>query len=120
MSHPVVHFEILGKNGQQLQEYYANLFGWTINADNPMKYGLVQPAQGGIGGGIGSTEGHNGDHAVVIYVEVPDLQGALDKAVSLGGKVVVPVTHIPGMVTFAQFQDPQGNVMGLVQSANKQ
>jgi predicted enzyme related to lactoylglutathione lyase len=27
---------------------------------------------------------------------------------------VVPVTEIPNMVTFAQFADPQGNVVGLV------
>lgn len=113
MSNPVVHFEILGKNGRELQEYYANLFGWKINADNPMQYGLVQPGQGGIGGGIGATEGES-PNAVLVYVAVPDLQAALDKAVSLGGKVITPVTHIPGMVTFAQFQDPQGNLMGIV------
>jgi predicted enzyme related to lactoylglutathione lyase len=29
----------------------------------------------------------------------------------------VPVTEIPNMVTFAQFADPQGNVVGLVKSA---
>jgi predicted enzyme related to lactoylglutathione lyase len=110
----VVHFEILGKDGRKLQEYYANLFGWKINADNPMAYGLVDPEQGGIGGGIGGTEGQP---SVTVYVEVKDLQAALDKAVALGGKVVTPVTEIPGMVTFAQFQDPEGNVIGLIKSA---
>jgi predicted enzyme related to lactoylglutathione lyase len=29
---------------------------------------------------------------------------------------VVPVTEIPGLVTFAQFADPQGNVVGLLKS----
>lgn len=113
MSHPVVHFEILGKDGGKLQEFYGNLFGWKINADNPMKYGLVAAEKGGIGGGIGGMEGP-GENSVVIYVAVPDPQAMLDKAVAMGGKVIVPVTHIPGMVTFAQFQDPQGNIMGVV------
>lgn len=109
MSNPVVHFEIQGKDGAKLQEYYAGLFGWKINADNPVNYGLVAAGNGGIGGGIS-----DGAPGVTIYVAVPDLQAALDKAVALGGKVVTPVTHVPGMVTFAQFQDPEGNLMGIV------
>lgn len=117
MPNPVVHFEILGKDGRKLQEYYANLFDWKINADNPMHYGMVTPEANGIGGGIGPAEGQSG---VMIYVEVADLQAYLDKAVALGGKVIHPITEIPGMVTFAQFQDPEGNVIGLVKSGNPQ
>ena len=111
LSNPVVHFEIMGKDGPKLQEYYANLFGWKVNADNPVNYGLVAAEQGGIGGGIATTDGPGG---VVIYVAVPDLQATLDRAVAMGGKVVTPITHIPGMVTFATFEDPQGNLMGIV------
>src|SRR5574341_770127 len=33
-----------------------------------------------------------------------------------GGKTIVPVTEIPGMVTFAQFADPEGNVVGIVKN----
>jgi len=28
MGQPVVHFEIMGKDGEKLQRYYAELFGW--------------------------------------------------------------------------------------------
>ncbi len=48
-----------------------------------------------------------------IHVEVEDLQATLDEVESLGGKTVTPITEIPGVVTFAGFQDPQGNVVGL-------
>ena len=80
-----------------------------------MDYGMVDThAEHGINGGIH----HSADapKGVTIYVEVEDLQAYLDKAVSLGGKVVMPVTVIPNMVTMAQFADPQGNVVGMVKS----
>lgn len=70
-------------------------------------------AERGINGGIGQAEQAN---SVTFYVEVGDLQAYLDKAVRLGGRVVVPVTEIPNMVTFALFSDPDGNVIGLVKS----
>lgn len=53
---------------------------------------------------------------MTVYIEVADLQASLDKAVSLGGKVVMPVTDIPDMVVMAQFADPEGNVIGMVKS----
>jgi uncharacterized protein len=41
MGQPVVHFEIIGADGRALQRYYSELFGWEINVDNPMNYGIV-------------------------------------------------------------------------------
>ena len=41
MGQPVVHFEVVGKDGAKLQEYYSELFGWEVDADNPMNYGMV-------------------------------------------------------------------------------
>ena len=41
MANHVVHFEILGTDGKKTQAFYGNLFGWKIDANNPMNYGLV-------------------------------------------------------------------------------
>jgi predicted enzyme related to lactoylglutathione lyase len=113
MPNPVVHFEVVGRDGKKLQSFYSNLFGWKIDADNPMSYGMVEAQDGhGIGGGISGTDQGNG--FATFYVQVKDPQAALDKAVSLGGKVITPVTTIPQMVTFAQFVDPEGNLVGVV------
>ena len=112
MPNPVVHFEILGPDAAKTQAFYRDLFGWTINVDNPMQYGLVQADEGGIGGGVGATQ--DGSHLVTVYVQVPDPQVALDRAVELGGTVVMPVTEIPDLVTIGLFADPDGNVIGLV------
>ncbi len=115
MGQSVVHFEITGKDGKRLQSFYGNLFGWKIDANNVMNYGIVDTqSEGGIGGGIGPS---NGQSRVTFYIQVDDLQKYLDKVEAAGGKVIVPVTEIPDMVTFAQFADPEGNVIGLVKES---
>jgi predicted enzyme related to lactoylglutathione lyase len=111
MPNPVTHFEIVGKDAKKLQAFYGGLFGWPIDANNPMAYGMVQPQEGrGTGGGIGPSP--DGQARVTFYVEVDDLQAYLDKAVASGGSVVVPVTKTED-VSFALFADPEGNVIGL-------
>jgi predicted enzyme related to lactoylglutathione lyase len=47
-------------------------------------------------------------------VQVDDLQAALDKAESLGGKTVMAPDQVPGGPALAMFADPEGNVIGLV------
>ena len=112
MGHPVVHFEILGPDGAALQKYYADLFGWEIDADNPQHYGMVKDIAPGIGGGVGPSQ--DGKPFVTVYVQSDDLQGCLDKAVSLGGTKLMEPMDIPGGPSIAMFTDPQGNVVGLV------
>ncbi len=114
MAAPVVHFEVIGKDGKKLQNFYSKLFDWKINADNPLNYGLVEAGSGGIGGGIGAAQPGQ-PASVTFYVGVPDVKAALKKAESLGGKTVVPETEIPNMVTFGMFADPEGNHVGVVQ-----
>jgi predicted enzyme related to lactoylglutathione lyase len=112
MANPVTWFEITGKNGDKLREFYKNAFGWQMEVAPGMDYGMVDNKGEGIGGGIGQ-----GDQTqVTFYIEVDDPQAYLDKIEAKGGKTVVPVTEIPDMVTFAQFADPQGNVVGLVKT----
>jgi predicted enzyme related to lactoylglutathione lyase len=112
MGNPVVHFEIVAKDAAKSQEFYAKLFDWHIDADNPMSYGMVDThSEGGIGGGI---TGEGANTGVTFYVQVDDLQAYLDKAESLGGKTIMPPMEIPDMVKLAVFSDPEGNVIGIV------
>ena len=41
MGHPVVHSEVIGKDPGRLQDYYTELFGWDVDADDPLDYGYV-------------------------------------------------------------------------------
>ena len=113
MPNPVVHFEVTGRDGKKLQNFYSGLFGWKIDANNPMNYGIVEAAEGGIGGGVGPGEpGSPGN--VTFYVQVADTDAYLKKAESLGGRIVMPTTTIPGMVTLAMFADLEGHIIGLI------
>lgn len=116
MGYPVVHFEVVGGDGLELQKFYGELFGWHIqNMPEMANYGIVDThAGGGINGGVGGTP--DGTALATFYVEVPDPQAMLDKALKLGGRVAMPVMEIPDIVTLAQFTDPQGNTIGLVKN----
>ncbi|MHB8576988.1 MAG: VOC family protein [Dehalococcoidia bacterium] len=116
MAVPIVHFEIMGSDLNKTVSFYSSLFGWNIDANNPWNYGMVHNDGKGIDGGIGGG-GEAGPPRTTFYAEVDDLQAYLDKAQALGGKVVMPVTEIPGAVTMAMFADPDGNTIGLVKSA---
>jgi uncharacterized protein len=117
MSKPIVGwFEVTGKDGPALQQFYSRLFDWEVT-DAGSGYGLVAAREKGIGGGIGpSSDG--GDGGVTFYVEVDDPTAFLEKAEALGGKTVVPPTEIPDFgLTFAFFADPEGHVVGLSKGA---
>ena len=79
-----------------------------------MKYGMVDTcASGGIHGGLGPSQ--DGANRVSIYVQVEDLDAALAKAESLGGKTILPPSLVPGGPKLAKFADPAGNITGLFQ-----
>jgi len=121
MGQPVVHFEIVGANAARLQRYYAELFGWEIDASSA-SYGIVPPYPSvsgdgglGIGGGVGAApDGHDGH--VTIYVEVPDVETALVKAESLGGTRMFGPSTVTENVEIGQFTDPEGHLVGVVKA----
>ncbi len=123
MGQPVVHFEIIGTDGEALRGYYSELFGWKIDADNPMGYGVVAREDNltsdgiGIGGGVaGGPEGYGGH--VTFYVAVPDVEVALAKAESLGGTRIMGPDKVMEGVEIGLFTDPEGHQIGLIKSTS--
>jgi len=123
MGRPVVHFEIVGAEDETLHPFYRDLFGWEIDKDNPVGYGIVDreanlnPEGIGIGGGIMGTRGmQNMDETsyVTIYVEVADVEEALNRAEELGGQRVMGPMEVPGGPVLGMFNDPEGHMIGVV------
>jgi len=123
MGQPVVHFEIIGKDPAKLRDYFGELFGWEFDLPSPVSEAVSDPASygfinrmttsdgtgipGGVGGGA-EYEGH-----AVFYVAVPDVEAALAKAESLGGKRLMGPERAPSGLVVGHFTDPEGNLVGV-------
>jgi uncharacterized protein len=112
MADQVTWFEIHAKDGKKSQDFYSSLFGWKIDANNPMNYGMVEAAAPGIAGGVGEGEAPS----VTFYVSVPDPTATLKTVESMGGQTVMGPQEVPGGPTIAQFKDPEGNLVGLIKA----
>jgi predicted enzyme related to lactoylglutathione lyase len=112
--HPVVHAEIRSSDPDATREFFGQLFGWTyptaggypgytfVDTGVPdALYTAISPLQG------------DGD-LVTFFIGVDDMTGSIDRATSLGGKVVQEPVEVPG-VRFALIADPLGHVIGLAQ-----
>jgi predicted enzyme related to lactoylglutathione lyase len=121
---PVLHFEVIGRDPANLRTYYNDLFGWEFDTSGPVSeavsqrgnYGFVNrntTSDGtGIPGGVGGGAGYQ-SHAL-FYVGVPDVEAALEKAESLGGKRLMgPESKPGGGLVVGHFSDPEGNLIGL-------
>ena len=109
----MVHWEIQARDPALLHKFYADAFSWSIDANNPMNYGMVSSkGTGGIDGGIGASQSQ--DSRVVVYAGVPDIPAMLGRIESLGGKTLMPRSDM-GMVVIGLYQDLEGNIMGLIE-----
>jgi len=109
----IVHWEIQSQSPEKLHGFYSDVFGWSVDANNPMKYGMVASGgRDGINGGIGGSP--QPGSRVVVYANVTDINHTLGKIEALGGRTVMPRTDI-GMVVMAIYEDPEGNTMGIIE-----
>jgi predicted enzyme related to lactoylglutathione lyase len=106
MADPIVYFDIAGPAEAGLKRFYAELFGWAIDeADS-----IAAASTGGLRGGL-----RKDPPGKVLYIGVPDINARLTQIIAAGGKTLLPRTTVPGVVIFALFSDPAGNVMGLAE-----
>src|SRR5262245_32340397 len=109
----MVWFEIIGQHSDSLREFYAEVLDWPLDPRHP-------PAPGN-----GATLPDRRVFArrraqdrstppwwMTFYTCVPDLDSAIRKARSLGGRVLVPPTR-HGHATIAVVSDPEGHPVGL-------
>ena len=117
MGSPVVHFELTSKAAPALQEFYSNIFGWTISRHEATGYGMADTGAGeGINGGIAA--GPEGTpEFLTIYIQVDDPDAILKAIEAKGGKTLLPTMSVPDGPTIAHFQDPAGFLVGLIKAS---
>ncbi|MBV8929668.1 MAG: VOC family protein [Mycobacteriaceae bacterium] len=108
MPNVVNYFEIGSPDASATAAFFGDLFGWQVGGAATDDYRMVD----GDKGGIWDSSGIGGESWAIFYVQVDDVRAAIDKAESLGAKVLVPLTD-NGPLEFAHLQDPQGNRFGV-------
>jgi predicted enzyme related to lactoylglutathione lyase len=117
MGNPFVHIELMTTDTDKSKSFFGKLFDWNLE-DMPMPagaYTMIRVGGAGTGGGIMHNPMTGAPSSWVPYVEVDDVKAFIDKATSLGGKLMKEVTEIPNMGSFAIINDPTGAMLGLWQ-----
>jgi predicted enzyme related to lactoylglutathione lyase len=113
MSNAVNWFEIAGP--ATLLDFYRDLLGWAPS-EPVVGFHMVETDQQsgnapGISGAI-DTRAPTGSPYALCFVEVDNVEKAVEKVEELGGAVVVPPAD-SGPVRLAHVADPAGNHLGL-------
>lgn len=110
----ISHIEIPAKDLDVSKEFFLKLFGWEFkNFGNGY---LLFNDKKGITVGLKKYDEVNTGNTTIFHITVTDIDARLEKAVSLGGKIVRGKTVIPVMGYYALINDPDGNTIGLYQS----
>jgi predicted enzyme related to lactoylglutathione lyase len=127
MDGQVVHFEIPADDVERARGFYRDAFGWRIDPMPEMDYTMVSTTPSGpdgmptepgaINGGMMPRQGPV--TSPVITVNVDDVDAALAKLEQLGGKTITGRQAVADMGFSAYFQDTEGNVVGLWQTARR-
>jgi hypothetical protein len=113
----VVWWELRVRDTAAAKAFYGELLGWGF-AQLPgyePEYWVVQGAPG-LSGALAPAEpgSEAGGSGSVLYVAVPSLAAAIERAVDLGGDVAMGITAITDADgKFAVVRDPEGNRLGL-------
>jgi len=110
----ISHIEFPADDVERAKKFYAAVAGWDYNEmDGALGYWLFRTAPEA--GGAVPKRGESVGDAVRVYIDVDDLEGAVDAATANGGSVITPPSDIPGQGRFAAVRDPEGNEIGLYQ-----
>ncbi len=111
--------ELYTRDTEAAVKFYTGLFAWTVKKSKSPTgdeytefYNCDRPA-----GGMLEIKKEWGEVPAnwAIYFAVEDLDGTLEKAKSLGGKVDMPPMEVKDVGRFALLQDPQGGHFLVIQ-----
>lgn len=114
--HTICHLEIPTTDLKKSGEFYRKLFGWEIDYGWGPDYAVFNTGEGVLTGGGLDRKDKIAPGNIIIYVQVNDINGMLDKAEKLGGEKVQEKREISNVGWFGLFKDLDGNTIGLFTS----
>jgi predicted enzyme related to lactoylglutathione lyase len=126
MSGRVVHFEIPYDDGDRARSFYQEVFDWQLVTMPEMGgYTLAMsgpssddgPSEPGFINGGMLSRADAATSGPVIVIDVPSIDESLSRITERGGTVVTPKTPVGDMGFAAYVTDPEGNVIGLWETA---
>lgn len=126
MKNKVVHFEIPADNLEKAQKFYGDVFGWTFKKfdDDYIMIIAAETDKDGRTSEVGAINGglqKRGPRALAptLVIGVEDIDNALAMVKGNGGTVAVNKDKVGDEGYYAQFNDPEGNRIGLFQYVSK-
>lgn len=114
-----VWYELMSSDPAASQDFYAQLFGWRYEPLPGGDYSLIHAGAQPLGGVFTLTAAmreRGAQPGWFGYVEVDELEQAVQRVQSLGGTLLLPVTRAGEVGQFALVADPQGAVFYLFRS----
>lgn len=112
--------ELLTSDNNSAFEFYAALFGWTVQKETNMgdvgPYRIFAVGEQAIGGVMNAPPNLPMPSVWLHYINVKNLDETLAQATKLGAKLMTGPMPIPGGGQIAHMTDPQGAVFALHQA----
>lgn len=114
MGNPVTQWQIITRDPAKHAAFYAAVFGWKINSDNPLGYRMAEAGSAkGIPGGFWPAP-PEASAFVQLFTEIADMAGTVKKVTENGGSVLIPPQTLPQGEQMAILRDPMGVTFGVV------
>ena len=119
----VIHFDLFADDPARASEFYEKSFGWKFEKweGEGMVYWLITTgpdSEPGINGGMAKRdkEWGKGTSVGAITISVADIDEAIRNVEKFGGEMMMKKMALPKVGWFANFKDPEGNVLSLMQA----
>ena len=109
-----IWYELMTTDADGAKAFYDKVVGWDIGQGEAayQGYRMINRKDGGFAGGVMPLTAEMQEHGArptwLGYLYVPDVDQAVGKIETLGGKALMPAMDIPNVGRIAMVADPQG------------
>jgi hypothetical protein len=112
------HLAINADDVQRAKAFYEGVFGWRFEPWGPPEYYQARQAGEGFIMALQSRRELKPGTRMAGFeatMAVPDIAAATRAIESAGGRIVSTQVYIEGVGKLAYFEDPEGNIVGVMQ-----